>query len=467
MDPTLSRGKAPRGYTVRVHAVWLSSRKKIDAGGLSNVFDGFDGVRGTSFDVCVIGAGLSGAVLAERYASVLQKSVLIIDKREHLAGNCYDFVEPETGILMNLYGAHLFHTNSDRVFMYVTREAWQDKAPWVRWDHEVKGILNGKVLPIPVNINTVNSLFGLNIKSTAEMNTWLKNVQEPCKARSGSQIDECADAEAMAISRVGRELYHLIFKPYTLKQWGVMPSELDASVTARIPVRDNHDPRYFADRYQLLPSKGYTKWFAAVLDHPRINVALRADFFKHRNELLQSCNKTFFTGPIDQYFLKEDLGQLEYRSIRFERQIIRNLGAGYYQEASVVNYPGSEFNFTRIVEYKHFLNQRSPHTVIVKEFSTDKGDPYYPVPNQRNRDLYSRYKELARQEEQENGVYFVGRLANYKYFNMDQAIENALNMFQKIEGSPEQMDMQDCWVPGLAKGDLSVILGTNSGSISQ
>ena len=360
--------------------------------------------------------------------------------------------------------AHLFHTNSDRVFKYVTREAWQDKAPWVRWDHEVKGILNGKVLPIPVNINTVNSLFGLNIKSTAEMNTWLKNVQEPCKARSGSQIDECADAEAMAISRVGRELYHLIFKPYTLKQWGVMPSELDASVTARIPVRDNHDPRYFADRYQLLPSKGYTKWFAAVLDHPRINVALRADFFKHRNELLQSCNKTFFTGPIDQYFLKEDLGQLEYRSIRFERQIIRNLGAGYYQEASVVNYPGSEFNFTRIVEYKHFLNQRSPHTVIVKEFSTDKGDPYYPVPNQRNRDLYSRYKELARQEEQENGVYFVGRLANYKYFNMDQAIENALNMFQKIEGSPEQMDMQDCWVPGLAKGDLSVILGTNSGS---
>jgi UDP-galactopyranose mutase len=438
--------------------------KKMDAGGLSNVQDGFDGLLGTSFDVCVVGAGLSGAVLAERYASVLKKTVLVIDKREHIAGNCYDFVEPQTGILMNLYGAHLFHTDSDRVFKYVTREDWQDKAPWVRWDHEVKGVLNGKMLPIPVNINTVNSLFNLNIKSTVEMDAWLENVQEPCNTTASSMMDQCADAEAMAISRVGRELYDLIFKPYTLKQWGKLPSALDASVTARIPVRNNHDPRYFTDRYQLLPSKGYTKWFAAVLDHPGIRVALRTDFFKHRHDLLQSCNKTFFTGPIDQYFRKEDLGKLEYRSIHFERQIIHNIGNGYYQAASVVNYPGYEFNFTRIVEYKHFLNQRSPHTVIVREFSTDEGDPYYPVPNQRNRDLYSRYKDLARNEEQQNGVYFVGRLANYKYFNMDQAIMNALEVFQNVEGSPVQMDMEECWDPGLPKGDVSIVFGSNSGS---
>ena len=269
----------------------VSRGSKIDSGGLKNVVDGLANVQETSFGICVIGAGLSGAVLAERYANVLNKSVLVIDKREHIAGNCYDFVEPETGILMNLYGAHLFHTESKRVFRYVTNPEWQKKSPWVRWDHEVKGVLNGKLLPIPVNINTVNSLFGLNIKSSAEMDTWLKRIQEPCSNTTNSQIDSCADAESMAVSRVGRELYNLIFKPYTEKQWGKSPADLDASVTARIPVRNNHDPRYFNDRYQLLPSKGYTQWFAAVLDNPLIRIALRTDFFQHKDALLKKCNK--------------------------------------------------------------------------------------------------------------------------------------------------------------------------------
>jgi UDP-galactopyranose mutase len=457
-----SRVRVRSGYKSSVPIMW-SQHRSIDSAGLLNVGDGWTSIQGTSFDVCVVGAGLSGAVLAERYATVLNKSVLVIDKRDHIAGNCYDFVEPETGILMNLYGAHLFHTESERVFRYITKPEWQDKAPWVRWDHEVKGVLKGKVLPIPVNIETVNSLFGMNIKSTSEMDIWLKNVQEPCTNTSFEET-ECKDAESMAISRVGRELYELIFKPYTQKQWGKSPADLDASVTARIPVRNNHDPRYFSDKYQILPAFGYTKWFAAVLDHPRVRIALRTDYFEHMEELSKMCKKTFFTGPIDQYFWKEGLGQLEYRSIRFEREILHNFN--FFQRASVVNYPGMEVNFTRIVEYKHFLNQESKHSVIVKEFSSDQGDPYYPVPNQRNRDLYLRYKELATREEKEKSVYFVGRLANYKYFNMDQAIENALDMFQHIEGTDQlgQFDIENCWKPGLRTGDISVVYGTNSAS---
>ena len=210
-------------------------------------------------------------------------------------------------------------------------------------------------------------------------------------------------------------------------------------MTARIPVRNNFDPRYFSDKYQLLPSKGYTTWFARVLDQKNIDVVLGVDYFKVRKSLEGRCGKTVFTGPIDRYFLDSNLGKLEYRSINFEADIHKN--SGYFQTHSVVNYPGPEVNFTRIVEYKHYHNQKSDYTVTVKEFSTDTGDPYYPVPNPENHELYKKYQELAEKEEKEKQVYFVGRLASYKYFNMDAAIDNALDMFNKMEGSPKQPDI--------------------------
>lgn len=390
--------------------------------------------RKKQYDVCIVGAGLSGAVIAERYASILDKNSLVMDVRTHIGGNCYDFTEPYTGLLMNLYGAHLFHTGLERVYKYITK--WQDKAPWKRYDHEVVGWLDGKLLPIPVNINTVNGLFDMSIQSPEEMDEWLKSVQIPCKDQ-----DNCKNAEEMAKSRVGKGLFDLVFKTYTMKQWDKQPKDLDALVTARIPVRNNFDPRYFSDKYQVLPEKGYTKWFAQVLHHKNIDVVLGVDYFDVRKSLEGRCGKTIFTGPIDRYFQDANLGKLEYRSINFEAEIKKN--SGYFQTHSVVNYPGPEVNFTRIVEYKHYFHQKSNYTITVKEYSTDKGDPYYPVPNPENHKLYKKYQELAQREEKEKNVYFVGRLASYKYFNMDAAIDNALNMFNEIEGHPKQEDIED------------------------
>ena len=310
-------------------------------------------------------------------------------------------------------------------FCTLTKSEWQEKAPWVCYDHEVKGVLNGKLLSIFVNMNTVNSMFRLNIKDSAEMDKWLHNVQEPCTDAQEIITDNCQDAETMAISRVGRELYNTIFCPYTHKESGKSPSELDSSVTALIHVETT-----------------------------TTHVIFQTD--------ISSCHLRDIQDGLPHR--AANLGNLEYRSIRFERQIFADIGPGYYQSSSVVNYPGLEFNFTRIVEYKHFLNQKSKHTLIVKEFSSDEGDPYYPVPNQRNRELYARYKKLAVKEEKEKGVYFVGRLANYKYFNMDQAIDNALNTFNRIEHSPEQTDLQECWTSGLSAGLISLVFGTNSAS---
>jgi len=383
------------------------------------------------YDVCMVGAGISGSLLAERYATVFKKRSLVMDIRTHIGGNCYDFKDPSTGILMNLYGAHLFHTNSERVWRYLQK--FQKQAPWERWDHEVKGKIGSKLLPIPPNINTVNSLFGTSIRNETEMDAWLKTVQEPCP-KTG-----CANAEQMAVSRVGRKMFDLVFKTYTKKQWDKEPKELDALVTARIPLRNNFDPRYFGDKYQVLPSKGYTSFFTAMLDNPLIDIALGVDYFKLKSQMDKQCKKLIFTGPIDKYFVDAGLGKLEYRSINFEADILPN--SGYFQTASVVNYPGGEVDFTRIVEYKHFLYQQSNYTVLVKEYSTDKGDPYYPVPNDKNHALYKKYQELATKEEKSKDVHFVGRLASYKYFNMDAAIENALNMFDKIEKNPKMPDI--------------------------
>lgn len=271
------------------------------------------------------------------------------------------------------------------------------------------------------------------------MKSWLAGVQQPCPAGG------CEDAEQMARSRVGAALYERIFHNYTVKQWAKAPRELDPLVTARIPVRATHDPRYFSDRYQALPSKGYTAWFAALLDHPKIDVVLGVDFFAHKAHLDRACRQIVYTGPIDRYFDRAGLPKLEYRGIDFK--VERRFGVGgFLQPNSVVNYPESDVPFTRIVEYKHFLGQRSPHTIAVAEYSKTMGpgdDPYYPVPNERNQALYRKYRALAEAAEAGEGpqLLFVGRLANYKYFNMDAAIVNALDLWHEAAGRPAVPDM--------------------------
>lgn len=368
------------------------------------------------FDILIVGAGLSGAVLAECFANRANKKVLIVDKREHIGGNCYDFID-ENGILINKYGAHLFHTDFEDVWEYIHKFS-----EWQRWDHRVLGTIDGKLINIPVNINTVNALCETNIRDEKEMDIWLETIQV--------KYEKIHNSEEIAKSRVGEVLYNKIFRDYTFKQWNKYPDELDPSVLARIPVRNNFDDRYFNDKYQALPKLGYTKFINSILDHPQITVRTNMDFFEIKQKV--SFDTLIYTGPIDRYFQNLGLKELEYRSIDFTVESFKNVN--FFQTNSVVNYLEKSVPYTRIVEYKHFLNQQSPHTTIVKEVTKDSGEPYYPVPNKENLTLYEKYLKLA---EQENNVYFIGRLASYKYFNMDQAIKNSLDFFSNFSSKTE------------------------------
>ncbi|XP_045170257.2 UDP-galactopyranose mutase-like [Mercenaria mercenaria] len=365
-----------------------------------------------NFDVCVVGAGLSGAVIAERYANTTNKSILVMEKRKHVGGNCYDFIDNETKIRVSKYGAHAFHTNYKHVWDYV-----QLFSEWVPYELKVQAQIKGKNVPIPVNINTVNTLFYLDIKSVEEMNSWLKNEQVYFNRTS-------LNTEEVALSRVGLKLYELLFKPYTIKQWNKTPAQLGPSVLARIPVRNNWDNRYFSDHFQALPKNGYTAFINKMLKSPQITIRLNVDFFDLRRSI--KCGKTYFTGPIDRYYAKKGLARLEYRSLSFERKVIKNVH--HFQTASIVTHPNLKENFTRIIEYKWFPNQQyqSNDTIVFIERSTDDGEPFHPVPNKINQDLYNRYKAFANSDPH---IHFLGRLVNYKYFNMDEAIKNALEMF--------------------------------------
>lgn len=369
-------------------------------------------------EIIIIGAGISGAVLAERYASI-GKKVLVLEKRSHIAGNCYDYID-QNGILISKYGAHLFHTNEEDVWKYVNRFA-----KWYNWEHRVLAKVDSQLVPIPVNITTVNRLFNAGIKTEEEMDRWLEEHRKPIK--------EPADGEQAVLSKVGPELYEKMFRHYTKKQWDKYPEQLDASVLDRIPVRRNNDDRYFSDRYQALPEGGYTQFFKNILNHPNIEILLNTDYFDIRDQL-GNYEKIFYTGPIDRYFnFKHSLvDTLEYRSINF---VSESLDVSFFQENSVVNYPGQEVDFTRIIEYKHFGNQKSDKTTIVREFTTAEGEPYYPVPNAKNQAIYEKYRQEAQKLAD---VHFVGRLANYKYFNMDQAFKNALDLFNTLESENQK-----------------------------
>ncbi len=363
--------------------------------------------------ILVVGAGLSGATIAEQAAKA-GAIVRVIEKRNHIAGNVYDEIDDITGIRISRYGAHLFHTNDEEVWNYVN-----GFGEWVRWDHTVVADISGTLVPVPVNSTTVNSLCGVAIQTDAEMAEWLTATQIPCASPKNS--------EEVALSRVGRTLYELLFKPYTWKQWGKFPSELEPEVLARIPVRTNFDPRYFTDKFQALPKFGYTEIVRKMLDHPRISVQLNSSWENFQPSAEFSPDQIVFTGPIDTFFADAGLPKLEYRSIDFEWTRIPNIG--FYQANSVVNYPTPLNPYTRCVEYKHFLHQKSEWTILSKERTCDIGEPYYPVPTESNRELYKKYAELSKK--MGPSVHFIGRLASYKYFNMDQAIRAALDYFRK------------------------------------
>lgn len=360
--------------------------------------------------IIIVGAGISGCVLAERYANA-GKKVLILEKRKHIGGNCFDYTN-KYGIRVSKYGAHLFHTNDKEVWKYVNKFS-----DWYPYEHKVLSKVNNQLVPVPVNITTVNKLFNLNIKTESEMKQWLKEEI--------IEIKNPQNSEESSLSRVGQRLYELMFKNYTKKQWDLWPKELEASVMDRIPVRISFDDRYFSDTYQYLPNNGYTALFEKMLSNSNITVQLETDYFESKYKEYP-FEKLYFTGPIDKYFSNK-YSKLQYRSIDFKFETHKKK---FYQENSVINYPNTE-KFTRIVEYKYFdKNSDSPHTTISKEYSKWDGEPYYPVPSDRNRKIYDKYQKEAKKLESKK-IFFVGRLANYKYFNMDQAFKNALDLYKR------------------------------------
>lgn len=358
-------------------------------------------------DYLIVGAGFAGSVLAERLARARGKSCVICDRRDHIGGNAYDHADA-AGLLVHKYGPHIFHTNSPVIFDYLSNfTAWRD------YEHRVLAKVNGELFPVPINLDTINRVFGRDLNEE-EAKDFLQTVAEP--------REQIRTSEDIVVSRVGRVLYEKFFRGYTRKQWGVDPSELDAQVAGRLPVRTNRDDRYFTDRFQAMPKHGYTRMFENMLDHENIQIVLGVDYRELQKEY--RFRNLIYTGPIDEYF---DLrfGPLPYRSLEFRHC---TLNEEWHQPVAVVNYP-NEFEYTRVTEFKHLTGQTHSRTSIVYEYPRASGDAYYPIPRPANAAVYARYQAMA---DNLRNVHFVGRLATYRYFNMDQVVGQALTLFKKL-----------------------------------
>jgi UDP-galactopyranose mutase len=360
------------------------------------------------FDYLVVGAGFAGSVLAERLAAGAGKRVLLIDRRPHVGGNAYDEYDHD-GILVHRYGPHIFHTNSSEIAAYLSRFT-----EWRPYEHRVLAHVDGQLVPIPINLTTINKLYGLSL-TPDRVEAWLAERAEP--------VPVIRTSEDVVVGRVGRELYEKFFRGYTRKQWGVDPSQLDRSVTARVPTRTDTDDRYFADSFQNMPRHGYTRLFENMLDHPNIKIMLNTDYREIAEEV--RYDRLIFTGPVDEFF-DHRYGRLPYRSLRFRHE---TLDREWLQPVAVVNYPSAEVPYTRVTEYKHLTGQQHRKTSVTYEFPAAEGDPYYPVPRPENAELYKRYQALA---DATPGVHFVGRLATYRYYNMDQVVGQALALYARL-----------------------------------
>lgn len=376
--------------------------------------------RAQSYDVMVVGAGFAGAVMAERLARDGGKRVLVVDRRPHVAGNAFDRLD-DAGVLIHQYGPHIFHTNSADVFDYLSRFT-----EWRPYEHRVLASVDGKLMPMPINRTTLNRLYGLDLQTEEDAAAFLAARAEPVEV-----IQTSAD---VVISAIGRDLYETFFQGYTRKQWGMDPSELDKSVTARVPTRTSADDRYFTDTFQAMPLEGYTRMFERMLDHPNIDLLLGVDYREARDAYPHT--HLVFTGPIDEYFDHRH-GKLPYRSLDFRHEI---LDVEQHQAVAVVNYPSEEVPYTRVTEYKHLTGQSCARTSITYEYPSAQGDPYYPIPRPENQTLFKRYEALALAQPD---VSFVGRLATYKYYNMDQVVGQALATYRRLAARWVELESDD------------------------
>ena len=364
-------------------------------------------MRRACYDAIVVGAGFAGAVLAERLAAASGQRVLVVDRRSHIGGNAYDAPDA-AGVLIHPYGPHVFHTNSDAVVAYLSRFT-----AWRPYEHRVLASVQGQLLPVPINRTTVNRFFGVDLDEGAVAAFLAERAEVRAPMRT---------AEDVVLGAVGRELYAAMFQGYTRKQWGLDPSALDKSVTARVPTRTGDDDRYFTDTFQAMPRDGYTRMFERMLDHPNITLATATEW--------QSLGDTradhlVFTGPVDEFF-DHRYGALPYRSLRFRHHTV---DTERVQPVAVVNYPDPAVPYTRITEFKHLTGQVHARTSLCTELPAAEGEPFYPVPRAENQALYARYQALADAAE---GVTFAGRLATYRYYNMDQVVGQALAIYRRL-----------------------------------
>ena len=362
------------------------------------------------FDFLIVGAGFAGSVLAERLAREDGARVLLIDRRSHIAGNAFDTFD-DAGILIHRYGPHIFHANAPEIFEYLSQFT-----EWRPYQHRVLASVEGRLVPIPINLDTINTLFGLNLTSD-ELTSYFESVAEP--------RERILTAEDAVVTKVGRHLYNSFFRGYTRKQWGVDPSELDAQVTARIPTRTNRDDRYFTDRFQVMPKHGYTRMFERMLDDPNIKIMLNTDYREIQDFV--PYRELIWTGPVDEYF-DYQFGPLPYRSLEFR---FETHATEVFQPVGTVNYP-NDYDYTRVTEFKHLTGQRHPMTTIVYEYPRAEGDPYYPIPRPDNAERYKAYEALAQRTP---NVHFAGRLATYRYYNMDQVVAQALTVWERIRSA--------------------------------
>lgn len=358
-------------------------------------------------NILIIGAGFAGSVCAR---SLAEKGfrITLLDRRPHLGGNAYDTFD-DAGVLIHPYGPHIFHTNSDTVFNWLSQFT-----EWYHYEHRVLAFVNQHYLPIPINRTTVNKLYGLNLDETGII-TFLNQVKLNKKP--------VLNSEDVVLNSVGPDLCDKFFRGYTRKQWGLELDQLSAGVAARIPTRTNDDDRYFTDKFQFMPQGGYNQLFHKMLQHSNIEVKLSTDYFEIKNHLV--ADHTVYTGPIDAFF-EYRFGKLPYRSLEFEHEHLK--GINQFQKTGTINYP-NDFKYTRITEFKHLTKQKHSGTSIVREYSKTEGEPYYPVPRRENENLYKKYKYLA---DQEQNITFVGRLAQYRYYNMDQVVATALKASEEI-----------------------------------
>ena len=362
------------------------------------------------YDYLVVGAGFAGSVVTERLARGSGKRVLLVDKRPHVGGDAYDCYD-EAGLLVHRYGPHVFHTSSAEVFAYLSQfTEWRD------YEHRVRALVDGKLLPIPVNLDTVNGLYGLQL-TAAELEAYLARVAE---ARP-----RIRNSEDVVVSKVGRDLYEKLIRGHARKQWGRDPSELEPAVLAGIPTRTNRDDRCFTDSYQAMPRHGFTRLFERMLDHPLISLRLETDYREVARGA--SFREVVYTGPVDEFF-DFRFGKLPYRSLRFRHE---TLEAEHHQPVAVVQYP-NEHDYIRVTEFKHLTGQTHPRTSIVYEYPQADGHPCYPDPRPEGAATYRKYQMLA---EATPGVHFVGRLATYRYYDMDQVVGQALALYAKLSGA--------------------------------